>query len=138
MANALWPDLTTVDVAKQSCKHAAVAAFIVAGITGIVAAIAVAGTVVIPGIDAWAFVDAGVFALLGFFVMRCSRIAAVITLLVFVVERLMMLASGGIAGLPVALILIVYLIGGVRGSFAYHRLSKQQDVQAKAAGGPIG
>jgi hypothetical protein len=136
MANALWPDLNDVAAARKACQGAAVCAFLVAGITALVAVIALSGKSIIPGIDAWALVDAAIFALLGFFLRRCSRIAAVITLALFIVERVSMMASGGIAGLPLALILVVYFIGGARGAFAYHRLQAAQ--QPSAAGGTIG
>lgn len=140
MANALWPDLKDLGSSQQACRNAAGACFVVAAITGLVAALALAGTTLLPGIDGWALVDAGIFALLGLFLRRFSRIAAVFALVLFLLERILMLAEHPTpAGLPLALILAVFLIGGVRGSFAYHRLLQQQnDAQAKAAGSSIG
>ena len=139
MANAFWPDINDLESAKKACGAAAAGAFIVAVITGIVAAIAMAGSSPIAGIDGSAFVDAAIFAILGFFLRRCSRTAAVITLVLFIIERIFMMAQGGApAGLIVAIILIVYFIGGVRGAVTYHRLLAQQSAQAKATGGTIG
>lgn len=138
MANAFWPDINDLESARKACRAAAVGAFIVATITGIVAAVAVAGSAPIAGIDSSAFVDAAIFAILGFFLRRCSRTAAVITLVLFIIERIFMMAQGGApVGIIVAVILIIYFIGGVRGAFTYHRLMAQQDAQAKAAGGSI-
>lgn len=140
MANALWPDVNNLDAARKACRSAAVCAFLVAGVTAIVAVIALSGTSVIPGIDAWALVDAAIFALLGFFLLRCSRIAAVITLVLFFIERIgMMVASDGFspAGFPITLILLVFFIAGVRGAFAFHRLQAAAS-QPSATGGTIG
>ena len=139
MANALWPNINDLEAAKKACKAASIGAFIVAAMTGIVAGIAMAGSSPVAGIDGSAFVDAAIFAILGFFLGRCSRTAAVITLALFIIERIYMMAQGvAPAGIAVALILIVYFIGGVRGAFTYHRLLAQQNAQAKAAGGAIG
>ena len=139
MANAFWPDIHDIESAKKACHAAAVGAFFVAAITGLVAAIAMASSTPIAGIDGSAFVDAAIFAVLGFFLRRCSRTAAVIALVLFIIERIFMMAQGGApAGLIVAIILIVYFIGGVRGAFTYHRLMAQQNAQAKATGGTIG
>jgi uncharacterized membrane protein YfhO len=137
MANALWPNTLDLESARKACKSAAVGAFIVAGLTAIVAAISLGGSTIIAGINGWAFLDAGIFALLGLFVWRCSRVAAVITLAMFILERVMMMAQNGIAGFPVALILLYYFIVGVRGAFAYHRM-QSETAKATAAGGTIG
>ncbi len=137
MANAIWPDVQSIDNAEKACHTAAICAFVVAGITGLVAGIALAGSSVIPGINGWAFLDAGIFALLGFFLWRCSRTAAVIALVLFILERIQMMASNGIAGLPLGIVFILLFIGGVRGAFAYHRL-QQAAKAASAAGGTIG
>ena len=138
MANALWPDVGNIEAAKKACKGAAISAFLVAGVTALIAVIALAGSSLIPGINGWALLDAAIFGLLGFFLLRFSRTAAVIALVLFIVERISMMASNGIAGFPLALILIVFFIGGVRGAFAYHHLAGQADAQSKAAGGNIG
>ncbi|MDP9268517.1 MAG: hypothetical protein M3P27_09380 [Acidobacteriota bacterium] len=139
MANPFWPEVTDLESAKKACRTAAGAAFFIAGLTAIVAGIALAGTTVIPGISGWALVDAAIFLVLGIFLRRFSRTAAVIALVLFILERIsMMTQDTSPASLPLGIFLTLMFITGVRGAFAYRRLSAATDTQARAAGGTIG
>ena len=139
MANAIWPDVNTLESSKQACRNAAGAAFIVAALTAIVAVIAMTSGTAIVGINGWALVDAVAFAVLGIFLRRFSRTAALIALVLYILERVAMMAdSPSPAGIPLAIIFVLFFLGGVRGAFAYHRLNAEQSAQANAAGGTIG
>jgi|GEM_PF-6964132 len=141
VANPFWPEVKDLESAKSACRTAAGTAFFIAGITAVVAGIAVAGTTVIPGIDGWAFADVALFVVLGIFLRRFSRTAAVIALALFMLERVSMMIQGtSPASLPFGIILTLLFITGVRGAFAYHRLinAAAADTQTKAAGGTIG
>jgi len=139
MANPLWPDVNDLESATRACRTAAGAAFFIAGVTALVAAIALAGTTIVPGINGWAFVDAAIFLVLGIFLRRFSRAAAIVALALFIIERInMMLQSTSPASLPLGLILTVLFVAGVRGAFAHHKLNAAANTQARAAGGTIG
>jgi len=141
MANPFWPELKDLESAKSACRTAAGTAFFIAGLTALVAGIAVAGTTVIPGIDGWAFVDVAAFVLLGVFLRRFSRTAAVIAVVLFLIERVsMMMKDTSPASLPFGVILTLLFVTGARGAFAYHRLmnATAADTQTKAAGGTVG
>ena len=140
MANPFWPEVKDLETAQSACRTAAGAAFFIAGLTAIVAGIALAGTTVVPGINGWALADAAIFAVLGIFLRRFSRTAAVLALVLLIIERISMMSQGtSPASLPLGIIITLLFITGVRGAYAYHRvMNAATDTQAKTAGGTIG
>ena len=100
------------------------AALFIAVVTGLAASFRVLG------VDRTALLDAGLFALVAFGIFRVSRFAATFGLVLFVVERIVMLAMGQSAGGILGIFLLLAFSNSVRGAFAYHRLRKQVDVAA--------
>src|SRR5262249_47372996 len=99
-------------------------AFIVAGITAFFAALAYFN--VLNVFSPWVLIDAGVMATLGFYIRRMSRAAAVVALVWFIAARIQgAMTHGMVSNILLGLILLVGFIGGVRGTFAYHRPAKQ-------------
>lgn len=86
----------------------------------------------ILGLTEWSYLDAGVMAVIAFGLFRLSRVAAVAGLVVFILGRLAMGLNQ--RGYVVALIFFVALVNGVRGTFAYHRLTAAMQKPAVRAG----
>jgi hypothetical protein len=94
-------------------------------VCGITALLAILGVV-----DRSALIDAVLFGLIAFGIYKLWRTAAVIGLVLFISEKIFMVAIGfsspvqSSSALIVALILVVCFVNGVRGTFAFHRLRK--------------
>jgi hypothetical protein len=122
--SAFWPSVDTLDEARDACRNGGWGALFVAAVTGVIALLSAAGVTLFAsmGLDVWSLLDAGLFAALAWGLFRCSRAAAVLTLALYLFERLMALASGQIGGIPLVIVLTLVFIGSARGAFAYHRL----------------
>jgi len=94
---------------------------LISGVTGIAALLSIFGVSTLTG--PLILVDAALAAFLGVMIRRMSRAAAVVMLVLFVIERIFGgIAHGinaGIGGL--ALLLLSGFISAVRGTFAYQR-----------------
>lgn len=126
--NIFWPEIDSKETAREVANQGFWAAIVVAVVTTIVILITMAaGTLEdIPPIDAWAFIDVGIFVAIALGIRKMSRIAAVSGLVVYLIERIYALSyTGGGGGLFIAIALILAFINGVRGTFAYHRLRRQ-------------
>ena len=120
-----WPDLDTEDGAKSACRAAMWCAVFVAGITTIVALIAIAGVKGLPlPIDGSALIDAALFAGIAFGLSRYSRFAGVAGFALFLIERLYMIAKAGflMGGGILGIVLALAFFNGMRGTFAYNKL----------------
>ena len=117
---AYWPPIYDAETARKAALNGAQAAFVVSGITALLAALAVFDILNI--VDAWSFVDAALFAGLGFFIRRMSRVAAVLAMALFIFERVDAFYSRGVTSAVglVALMLLIGFVSGVRGAFSYH------------------
>jgi hypothetical protein len=121
--NWLWPDITDLESAAAAGREGAAVAFVVAGITTIFAVLAAFRVANV--LSRWALIDAGVMAILGFFIRRMSRAAAVTALVWFIAARIQGAITHSLASnLLLGLILLAGFISGVRGTFASHRLAK--------------
>jgi hypothetical protein len=126
--NFFWPDVSTLDGAHWAARQAAHAAAFVAVATGIAATLALLGVqfVKMLGINGWSLVDAGIFAIVAFYLYKDSRVAAWTGLVLFVVERVFMLMTVPAArtGPVMAIAFILAFVGGVRGTMSLHRLKQ--------------
>jgi hypothetical protein len=121
--NWLWPAITDLESAAATGRDGAAVAFAVAGITAIFAVLAYFH--VLNVLSPWALIDAGVMAVLGFFIRRMSRAAAVAALMWFIGARIQGAITHSLAAnVMLGLILLVGFISGIRGTFTYHRLAK--------------
>ena len=109
----------------RKIKGAWMAGLVSAGITLLFVLISLGSGSAIMGINAWAFVDIGIFLGLAYGVYRRSRTCAVLLFLFFLLEKVAMFASARSMGsVPIAIIFI-YLYGrGMVGTFQYHRERK--------------
>jgi hypothetical protein len=126
MTNAswYWPNVTSMDEAKKACRVAMWCAVLVAGITTLVSILAMTGTKLgnIP-VDGSALFDAALFAGIAFGLSRFSRFAGVAGFVLFLIERIYMIAKGGpgAGGLFLGVFLLLGFLHGMRGAFAYHK-----------------
>lgn len=135
--NSWWPDVSELTGAGKAISYGFGSAAFVASVTAVVALLAIYLRKPIFGIDGFGLFDAVLFAIIGFGVYRKSRVAAVAGLVLYIVERFYMLASGsatGTAGVSTVFVAL-YFVHGVRGTFAYRRLSSRQSAVAPATPG---
>jgi hypothetical protein len=126
-----WPDVSNVRNAQKAIRHGFLAAVIVASVTAIVGLVTLYAHASIMGVYGRpALISAVMFAAIGFGIYRRSRAAAICGLLLFLIDRLVTLATQpvNVGGTIVAAILALYFIHGVRGTFAYRKFSDQPPV----------
>ena len=120
-----WPATDTLEHAQSTSRYGMWAAGFVAVVTAIVATIALVSGSAIAGIDAWAYLDAVLFAAITFGIYKLSRVAAVAGLVLYVLESLYAMAqlAGPRSGIVLRIIITLAFVHAVRGTFAYRRLS---------------
>jgi hypothetical protein len=119
----LWPDVSTQKGAEFGATQAFWAAIGVAVITTSFAVFAIFGSEIARslGMDAYALVDAAIFAVIAVGIWRRSRVAAWAGLLFYVAERIYMWMTIGVRSPIVATVFVLAFVGGVRGTMALHR-----------------
>lgn len=66
-----------------------------------------------------------IYGLIAFLTYKMSRVAAILGLLIYLGDRLVLIASSGLkANYVVAIFFIFAFINSIRGTFAYHRLRR--------------
>src|SRR5262245_53681037 len=129
---AYWPELSTAAEAEKAVKGAAYVAFFVAALTALASLLTLLSVTQI--LSGWAIFDALIFGVIGFFILRGSRAAAVIGLILYVIELVAAIAAtGNPAGLIVGLFFTSAFVGGVRGAYLLKRLKSTADQPAPAA-----
>lgn len=122
-----WPELTDLKESEKAARQGAGVCFLVAGVTAIIAGMSVWLDKPVLGMDAWAFVDAGMFAIAGWRIWRLSKIWAVLALAMFILESVYAFA---VHPLPAVFLiratLTLALLSSVRGTFAYHRFRSKE------------
>jgi len=136
--NWFWPPVDTKEGAKAAAKQGVWAAVFVAVITAAVATIAMSSGKAVMGVDAWAYADAVLFAALGFGIYKMSRFAAVAALVLYVAERIYMMASssGAGRGFVLTIIFTLFFLNAVRGTFAFKKLSAEASAPQPASTAP--
>lgn len=122
-----WPKIKDSSTAKDAVNGAVGASSFIAAITALLAILSLVCRKPMLGLDGLALVDAGLFALIAWRIHEMSRTWAVIGLVLYLLEigeRLIDHPSGAVGVLTIFFILA--FIGGIRGSFAFHRYSKQE------------
>jgi hypothetical protein len=125
MSSWYWEDVSDLSGAEKAINGGLWAALIVAGITTLVVCLSFAG-VQLLGLNAWALLDAAMFAAIAVGIKRKSRFAAVAGLCLYVVERIYMMQRGGAGGVVMGILFTLLFINAVRGTFAYQRLKAGQ------------
>jgi hypothetical protein len=121
--NWFFPDkIETPDQIKTTLKTGAFACAIVAVTTIFAASYSIYREPILD-LDAWSYVDAVLFAILGYGIFRGSRVAAIIALVIFVWSRYVMYVDEGKFGGVLSILVLAMFITGVRGAFAYNKRS---------------
>jgi hypothetical protein len=78
--------------------------------------------------NAWSFVDVVIFLAIAWGIYRLSRIAAVLGLVVYGLGQVLMWIEIGlqIQGIWLLTLIVFGFINGIRGTFAYHRLRREE------------
>lgn len=129
-----WPQLTDLKESEKAAHEGAGVCVLVAGCTAVIAGVSVWLDKPVLGMDAWAFVDAGIFAIAGWRIWRLSRAWAVLALAMFILESVYALAVRPLPG--VFLIRVVFalvLLSSVRGTFAYQRFRSKESLASFGA-----
>jgi predicted PurR-regulated permease PerM len=78
-------------------------------------------------LTAGAYVDAVLFSIIAWRIRRFSKLFAIAGVLLFIFEKIMQFSQGeGVKGLPLAILILLMFVSGVRGVFAYHRYSSNK------------
>ncbi len=124
MGNFFWPEIQSLEDAKSASQRGAGVAFFIAIATTIVIFLQTSGKMnLFPGIGYSAFLDVAIFILVGIFLIRCSRIAAVSGLLLYAAEQIYSMAQSGRFNFMMIIFTLAF-ITSVRGTFAYHEIKK--------------
>ena len=118
-----WPDVSDLDGAKDATRYGMWCAYLVAGVTGLLAVLSFFG-VRLMGITPSALLDAALFAAIGFGLSKYSRFAAVAGFLLYLAEKIYALVTtGSILGVGALGVVILFgLFNGIRGTFAHQKL----------------
>jgi hypothetical protein len=128
MGNPFWPAIDDIEDAKKACKQAAGISFFVAIVTATIVILQMKKVInLFPNIGPSAFVDAGLFLVIGIFLLRYSRIAAVLGLCLYVGEQIFMMLQAGPSLNIMGIIFTLAFIGGVRGTFEYHSMKAHEE-----------
>lgn len=125
-SNVFWSKVVDLPSAIAASDQGFWAAIAVAAITTVFATIALVTKTDIATINAWAYLDAILFGLIAWRIRRRSRAFAVAGLCLFVIEKAVQFAQPEVAssGAVMAVLFLLLFISGVRGTFAFHRLSR--------------
>jgi hypothetical protein len=127
LRDGYWPDMSAPAAAGLGVKRAAHTAYFVAGATCVLALLAWFDIFYLASPPS--IVDALLFAVLGFFIARRSRVAAVLGLALYwleVIDRLLPGKPGNAGGyFVVVAIFTLFFVNGIRGSFALSRLERR-------------
>jgi hypothetical protein len=130
----LWPSIDDEVEARAAILNAAAGAFFIAAFSGAIGTLSLLLDHPILGFDERAFRDAIVFAFVGWGIRRASRIAAAFgfTFWLFEAAERYIARPGSTpnTGLVLTVLLMLYLLHGVRGAFLIQRLSTERKVQA--------
>ena len=121
--------------AIKASKHGAVAAFISAGVTFALASFAIL-TNAEGQFSYWKdplfYVNVILAVLLGFFMLRQSRAAAVSMFAYFLLSKISYtIETGTITGITTSLIFLYFFGKAIQGSFIYHKIRKEEDSNYK-------
>jgi len=140
MANWAWPEIMDEASALDASHKAGGWAAFVAGLTVLLAVIAMVTGSVLLGIGPGALVDAALFGIVAWRVWNGSRPWAVAGLALYLFEILWNLSNHHGVGI-LTLVVVLALVNGVRGTFALHNyraerakmMQSQPNSQASAA-----
>jgi hypothetical protein len=124
-----WSKIDNVADAIEASNLGFWAAVFVAVVTTIFATVTLVLKKDIAGINPLAYIDAVLFAIIAWRIRRRSRAFAVIGLCLFVLEKVVQFSTQPQLvsfALFMAVVITLLFINGVRGTFAFHKLSAKE------------
>lgn len=113
------------EIAKK-IKNAWCAALFSASVTLIFVILAISGNSVL-GISAWESLDVVLILGLAYGIYKKSRTCAVAMLVYFIGAKIILFSqTGSASGLALAVVFVYFYFNGILGTFAYHRLKKEE------------
>jgi hypothetical protein len=86
------------------------------------------------GVDSAALVDATFFTIIAFGLHKKSRVAGIVGLILYVTGRMSVAVTSHSVFISIAtVILILCFIHGIRGTFAYRKLTEKKQLQRRSA-----
>ncbi len=123
----IWPETSDDDSAKEAAKQGVWACSFIAIVTGGMAFFQA------MGFDSAAFVDAFLFAIIGFGIFKLSRTAAVAGLVLYLIERIYMWATFGSKNIAMAILLSLMFVNSIRGTFSSHKIKRESNTRPSIA-----
>ena len=120
-------DVDDSNGAHKACTGAAGLAFLIAIATGVIVFLQQSGKInIFPGLGNVAYIDVGLFILIGIGLCFHSRIAAAAGLILYLGERGFMIVQFGFnpGQIVFAVIFGLAFLNGIRGAFAWHSLKE--------------
>jgi hypothetical protein len=123
----LWPSIEDSESAKDVANVGAIAAGLYATVTaGVPAYAAFNGGDVASISSVSAYVEAAFFAFLAFGIWRSWRWAAVVALVLYLLEQVLgAIRVGHMVGSIMPVVLTFFLISGIRGTFAFRKYHRE-------------
>lgn len=118
-----WPRIDGWATAEAAAQHGFWAAAFCAGATAVAVALGAIGIDLLGHghFGAGALLDATLFIVIAWGIRRGLRVAAVAGLALYAIERVASFAETGRAGGPMVILITLFFVHGIRGTFAAHR-----------------
>ena len=129
MSLSLWPKITDKESAVKTSRQGLWVYGFSIVITSICIILYLMGKPVM-GIGPMALIDIAIFVGVSIGLYKMSRTAAIIGLVVYILERLVMLPHANGFALIMTIIFTVMVINSVRGTIAYHKFNLIEEVKA--------
>jgi hypothetical protein len=134
--SSYWAKIEDMKSAQDAALGAAGIALFCTIVSGVLAVLSIIYDKPILGINGWSPVDATLFAVCAWRIWKMSRSWAIVGLLLYLLEVVWRVQNGiKAAGIIVSIIFTLAFVGGVRGTFAFHRYSKEAMANS---GAPLG
>lgn len=129
--NMFWPNIDDIEDAKGIAKSAA---FIPAFVSVVTAIIVLVGIFYKPilGLDAWAFIDAFLFALVAFGMWKLNRVVAILGLILYIWGQAQLFSVHGSGTGVMTVFFAIMWFNGIRASLRYHKLLRATKVEQNA------
>jgi hypothetical protein len=125
----IWPHITDVDSAKRASKQGYWACAFIVGWTLLFVVLSLFGKglmgIRVPYIGLFSLLDVSIYIIIGWGIYKMNRIAAVAGLFVYLFARILIWAQFGFGGPWSATIISLMFVNAVRGTFEYHKYSKE-------------
>lgn len=125
LGRILWPEIVDGGSAAKAAQYGFVASAWLSFVTLVYALLDRLGILRSGLSPASLVVDAALFALIGYGILRMSRFAAVSGLLIYVTETMLEYSREGKVHWPAALFILL-LVNGVRGTLFHGRMKKSR------------